>query len=231
MPDIHIRIGKRTLTRAEYLRTQPLSERTADIRSCATFQHNPAPRYNGHVIRPTPQPDTVTATHIYECRRPYTMSLRKDLLTILLKNRHEYLSNTELRALLTKAGTNVSRSGIEYELTYIKHALEPQGVFNITTRRDKNHKVFVYKYTGSIAQESSIPGLVDQYLPEVDKSYKIVRAMKAELKSLNAGTGKTPAALTPHLAALTPEAPTEVVQTIRLKVHVDVHFSVKLQED
>ena len=159
------------------------------------------------------------------------MSLRKDLLTILLKNRHEYLSNTELRALLTKSGTNVSRSGIEYELAYIYHALEPQGVFNITTRRDKNRKVFVYKYTGSIAQESSIPGLVDQYLPEVDKSCKIVRAMKAELKSLNAGAGKTPAALTPQPAALTPEAPTEVIQTIRLKVHVDVHFSVKLQED
>ena len=159
------------------------------------------------------------------------MSIRTELLTYLLKNRYEYHTSKELQTALNKAGTKCSRSGVDLEIGYIRYALEPQGVFNVANKPTGNHSTLAYKYTGTIANDASIPGLVEQYLPEIAKACQVVKAIKLEQKAL-AGVPRT-IKLASNTAALTPApaTPTDVTQTIRLKVHVDVHFSVKLQED
>lgn len=157
------------------------------------------------------------------------MSLRKDILTHLLRSRYEYSTTRELLEAITKSGLKCSRAGLELELSYIKHALEPQGVFNVAVKPDQhNRQVMAYKYTGTI-KDSDIPGLVEQYLPEIAKSCQVVKAMKLEQRSLK-GAAQVKQNIHVNQTPL-PDGPGDVTQTIRLKVLVDVHFSVKLQED
>ena len=156
-------------------------------------------------------------------------TIRKELLTCLLKNRHEFHTTSEFVTLLNKSGTKCHRSNVEFELTYIRHALEPQTLFAITTKPDPRGKqAMAYKYTGVIERDSDIPGLVDAYIEEVTKAAQIVRSMRLEARQVRKGIAATGAGY-----GKTAQVQSEQEQTVRVRLLLDVQvtFSVKVRED
>ena len=153
-------------------------------------------------------------------------TIRKELLTCLLKNRHEFHTTSEFVALLNKAGVKCRRANVEFELSYIRHALEPQHLFATTTKPDPRGKqAMAYKYAGTIERDSDIPGLVNAYLAEVTKAASVVRSMRLEARQVRGvGAGRT--------ATIGPTT-VEQDQTVRVKLLLDVQvtFSVKVRED
>ena len=154
-------------------------------------------------------------------------TIRKELLTCLLKNRHEFHTTSEFVTLLNKSGIKCHRSNVEFELTYIRHALEPQNLFGVTTKPDPRGKqAMAYKFTGTIERESDIPGLVDSFIQEVTKAASVVRSMRLEARQV-----RTPATVAGCVKTVQMQSEQEQTVHVKLLLDVQVTFSVKVRED